>query len=709
MRQAQRVGGALLQGFAYGALVVTQWLVRFPRRAARGVAGLPGAVLRGARRAIAALGALPFAVVCAAALATGVMYCSNDLTDDQPAAPRGDGRYRPVMARGDGHMHFLVTRSLVFDQDVDFDNDLKLFGDPWAQPRTVTGRKNVMQQVGPSIVWAPVLAGAHGAAVVANAFGADIQMHGYTMFHQRILFATSVLFGWLAIALGIASARRLAGGRWAPAWAAVAALLGTSLTYYATYMPSYAHAMDAAACAAFLGYWLLTLGDTRVRRYVWLGVLLGIATMVRLQDVALGVVLALEIALAAIAQIRRGAPRAALGLVARGALCLAIALVLFSPQLYVWKQFYGSYVTTPQGPGQMRYGHAMVLELLFSSRNGWLSTHPIAYLGTIGLAVGAIGGPRLGPHVRLVSIALLLAIATQVYTNAITYEWWSGASFGQRRMCSVTLPILVGLALLLRAVHLAVRARIPSVAQQVIAVGVLGYLVAWNMSWVGKLRHGKPAGRNNVPSCCGDVPAPLSWVARPVYDAVGNPFALPASAWFAVRNGVELQRWDRVVGNYPLVPGVLGYEDGSYRRATASWNLAGPGGAPYLLGGYGPPQRAGGIELRWTTSERAEALLPILMPEPHRVTMPIAANVAPGETLDVTVSCNGREVARARVGDRWTNLTFDTTGDLGENRIVVESAVAPYHPRTSLPMIPPPPDGASAGVAIGVWRIGLPP
>jgi hypothetical protein len=180
-----------------------------------------------------------------------------------------------------------------------------------------------------------------------------------------------------------------------------------------------------------------------------------------------------------------------------------------------------------------------------------------------------------------------------------------------------------------------------------------------------------------------------------VYDTVGNPFQLPASLWFAARHGVGLQRWDRVVGNYPLVPGVLGYEDGSYRRARATWNLAGPGGDPYLIDGYGPPQRAGALEFRWTTGARSEALLPILM-------------------LEVTVSCNGNEVARAPIGASWTTLAFDTDGAIGENRIVIEAAIAPYRivpGAGAASAVPPPPamPETPVGVALAPWRIALPP
>ena len=668
-------------------------------------------LVAGVRRAVAALGRLPTAVLCVAALATAGMYCTNDLLDKEPAAARGDGRYRPVMARGDGHMHFLITRSLVFDRDLDFDNDLARFGDPWNQPRTVTGRKNVMQQIGPSLIWAPLLAVAHGAATVVNLLGGDIEPHGYTLFHQRILYASSVVFAWIAILLGVLVARRIIGGRWAPAWSGVAILLGTTLTYYATYMPSYAHAMDAAAAAAFLALWALTLGELRWRRFVALGVLLGLAAMVRVQDVGLGAVLVVELGGLAVARLRADEPGrvvAAMAILARGLAVLAIAVVLHVPQLVVWKQMYGAYLTTPQGPGQMRYGHPMVLELLFSSRNGWLATHPLAYLGCLGLVVGLLRGPRLGAHVRLVCGAMLLVIAGQVYINAVTYEWWSAASFGQRRMASMSLPLVVGLAALLRGAHLLVGARLPRWAKQGIAIAVLGYFVAWNLAWVGALSRARPAGRDNKPTCCGDVPAPLSWIARPVYAAIGNPFQLPASAWFALAHGVGLQRWDVAVGSYALVPGVLGYEDGSYRRATGTWNLTNAGGAPYLLEGWGPPQ-AQGRSWRWTTARAARALLPLLMPEPHRITIPLAANAAPGELVEVLVRCNGAEVGRLPVGSSWTSITFDTDGTIGHNVITLEAEVRPYRASAGPDAPGPPPRAVPVGVAVGPWHVALPP
>src|SRR5687768_4718569 len=84
-----------------------------------------------------------------------VMYFSNSDMGGDPYSARGDGKYRPVLARGDGHMMYLMTRSFVLDHDLVFDNDLARFGDPWNQPRTVTGRKGIPHPIGPVLVWTP--------------------------------------------------------------------------------------------------------------------------------------------------------------------------------------------------------------------------------------------------------------------------------------------------------------------------------------------------------------------------------------------------------------------------------------------------------------------------------------------------------------------------------------------------------------------------
>ncbi|HEX4352090.1 MAG TPA: hypothetical protein VHZ95_04235, partial [Polyangiales bacterium] len=273
------------------------------------------------------------------------MYCTNHDMGGDPNGTRGDGHYRPVLARGDGHMLYLMARSTALDGDWVFDNDLARFGDPWNEPRTKTGRKSIVHPIGPALVWTPLIWIAEGAAVVANAFGAEIPLHGYTLWHQRFVFLSSVVFACGAVLLGRKLANQTIGGAWCSSYAAIAVLLGTSLTYYATYMPSYGHAMDAFACAAFLAYWAHTVGRCDRRRWMILGVLLGVAALIRVQEVAMGVVVATEIG----ASVYTGRTRSELARwLVGGVLVLAVALVVFIPQLIEWHLVFGSITGLPQ-------------------------------------------------------------------------------------------------------------------------------------------------------------------------------------------------------------------------------------------------------------------------------------------------------------------------------------------------------------------------
>jgi len=227
---------------------------RAARAAPARLRGIPRRFAGWGRRLWAPHGRWPrLALLAAFAVILG-MYGTNQDMAGQPDAPRGDGVYRPVLARGDGHMMYLMARSTALDGDWRFDNDLARFGDPWRQRTTATGRKAIGHPIGPALIWTPLIWIAQVGAVAMNALGADIALHGYTLWHQRFVFLSSALAACAAALLGARLARRVVGGAWAPAYAAIAVLLGTSLTYYATYMPSYAHALDALACAAFLAY-----------------------------------------------------------------------------------------------------------------------------------------------------------------------------------------------------------------------------------------------------------------------------------------------------------------------------------------------------------------------------------------------------------------------------------------------------------------------
>src|SRR5436305_4060982 len=113
-------------------------------------------------------GRWPRLLVLGACLLVAGMYVANHDMGGDPDSPRGDGVYRPVLARGDGHMLYLMARSTALDLDWNFTNDLARFGDPWNEPLTPTGRKSIIHPIGPALVWTPLIWLGEASAAFAN-------------------------------------------------------------------------------------------------------------------------------------------------------------------------------------------------------------------------------------------------------------------------------------------------------------------------------------------------------------------------------------------------------------------------------------------------------------------------------------------------------------------------------------------------------------
>ena len=123
-----------------------------------------------------------------------------------------------------------------------------------------------------------------------------------------------------------------------------------------------------------------------------------------------------------------GWQRAAGAWVGGAALALALTVILFIPQLVAWHVVFGDWKGLPQGSRYTRLGSPLVLETLFSSRNGWITTTPLVYLGEIGLCL-------LPRRSRLVAVGLGAVVLVQVYLASTIFDWWGSSSFGQRPIC----------------------------------------------------------------------------------------------------------------------------------------------------------------------------------------------------------------------------------------------------------------------------------
>jgi hypothetical protein len=631
--------------------------------------------------------------------------------------PRGDGRYRPILATSDGHKMYLSLRSLVLDGDLDIENDARRFRySGGIRHRADNGKPYFPHSFGVVLAWTPFFVTAHGISKIANLLGADIASHGYTELHQRITLYTAVLFAFFAAILGMITARRWLGGRWGPPLAALGVLFGSSVYYYAVYLPSYNHAADAFFSAAFLAYWALTVGRTDRRRFVWLGILLGMAAMIRVVGLSLGTVLAIELGHRSIKALlardqRWGERLREVGANAlRGLATLAVAAIAFTPQILAWKAQTGDYISSPNGPDYVHLGRPFVVEFLFSSVNGFFSTHPISYFAAIGLVVA----PK---RARFVAVAFAVTLLFQIYVNSCVYDWHGVSSFGARRANGTVLLQVFGLACLLaRAGDLSARIRrLPRAVPIAIGVIVIAWFSVWNVIYAHAYLTGKIEKIRPRKMCCKGLPPPFSTIGEPIYDAVGNPFAWPASLLFKLKYGATFEQWDTSVGAYASRPKFRWLLEKSPKLDQPQfWNLPGANFDPWLLDGWGRRTRAGNRWVRWTTAKRASFFVPLFLPGDHTFQVDLRPNIPADKTVQkVRIEVNGETVHEADLTDRWNQVTFtvsDRILDRGTNVMTIVTDVGPFRINPASrkrDRLRPPPD-PTAGVAVTSLRITLP-
>jgi hypothetical protein len=209
-------------------------------------------------------------------------------------------------------------------------------------------------------------------------------------------------------------------------------------------------------------------------------------------------------------------------------------------------------------------------------------------------------------------------------------------------------------------------------AAHVATVVVVGWFVWWNLSLVWRLRGGRPPQYGTAPIYL-SVDEPLRSIARPIYAAIGNPFSLPASAVFARLHRVDLQRWDRTVGQYPALP-ATDYTPATLRAEPRWWPVGDRQTDEFVVTGAAAATRSG---LRWTTARRAVVMVPNLLPEPMIVRLMVTPNLSPGAlTKSVVVRWNGRVVVDRAIAGA-TPLEWTIVGDVGMNDLSIEAAIDP--------------------------------
>jgi hypothetical protein len=371
---------------------------------------------------------------------------------------------------------FSWLHSLAFDHDVSFENEYRYFYDSgqvknpgfhetFLEDRlTDAGRRPNFTTMGAAILWAPFYAAGHVVALAGRG-PADGLSHPYV----AAVAIGSATYGFLALWLSIAIARRLTGGGFP---AAVAVWFGTPLLFYMYVTPLFAHACSAFAVALFLWVWMRVRGDWTPGGALALGLAGGLMTIVRAQDALFIAGPALDF-LVRLRPLSIGRVRAA----AAGTLGFALAV---GPQLLAFKALNGHFRQSEYETRKMTWTSPHGLQVLFDHQHGFFFWTPLAIVAVAGFAFVLLrpspaADSGSSSDLRWIAALCVLMLALQAYIAGAVESWTVAGAFGQRRFVSVTALLVLGLAPLFGRGGAPVRWRRPA------AACLLAVCVWWNL------------------------------------------------------------------------------------------------------------------------------------------------------------------------------------------------------------------------------------
>ena len=361
--------------------------------------------------------------------------------------------------------YFAYVRSIWFDRDLSFDNEYRyfydvgiarahLFKETFLDYATPTGLRRNFAPIGSALLWAPMYVAADAGVRTARAFGSDIPADGFSRPYIAAVAYGSAVYGFLAIVLSAAAARRVSGSR---SMATVAAVwLGTPLLFYMYVAPGFSHACSAFAVAAFVVVWLRVRDTWSVGGVAALGALAALMAMVREQDAFIAAGPAIDFLSWSVRSVRRG-QRPGIVLV-RAAIAIAVFTICFLPQAMSYLTLYGHVGPSPDVRQKMTWTSPNAWRVLLSPENGWLFWTPLAAPALIGLWWLAVssrneaGGHAPSDRAWIASMCLVM-VATQLYVSGSLDTWAGAGSFGQRRLVGLTVFLVIGLAGAFQAVR----------------------------------------------------------------------------------------------------------------------------------------------------------------------------------------------------------------------------------------------------------------
>jgi hypothetical protein len=395
--------------------------------------------------------------------------------------------------RGDGVGYYAFARAMLIEHRLDFANDwlrsnasfrmgrIDAEGHINADEYTATGRINNHFSVGPAILWSPFLILAHAGVLLYDHFGGKIAADGFSRPYRAAMALGTAVYGFLAILISFALARRFVPESWA-FLAALGIWFATPLPVYMYFNPSWSHAHAAFTVALFLWYWIRTRGSRTWWQWTILGVLGGLMLNVYYVSGILFLLPLMESVSAYWSSWKKGTRKIqpARQVFAGNVLFAAATLAAFLPTLITKQIIYGSFLHSGY-EGEWSLNSPALLKVFFSADHGVFSWNPILILAVAGIFC-------LLKYDKILSLYSLIVFAVFWYVMGCYSAWNGRSSFGNRYFIPLTIFFVLGLAAFfdwLARVWPVRRAAIcTAAATAMLILWNLGLMFQWGLHWI---------------------------------------------------------------------------------------------------------------------------------------------------------------------------------------------------------------------------------
>ncbi len=384
--------------------------------------------------------------------------------------------FTPRIYASDEIKYYSYLHSIFFDRDVDFTNEYTHFYE-LNPKKNANIKKDMIDKlnekgipinegpVGSALLWTPFYGVAHVVALSGQAIGLkSFQPDGYSTPYIWAVTLASLLYGFAGLLFCYFFCRNFLPRFWA-AFATIVVWLATPVIFYLSLTPPMSHANSLFMISLWLWLWYKTRGwrfdeqgnfiAGQRRGSVWLllGVLGGLATMVREQDGTVLVIAAIE-SLYLYWQFRKNSPGwqfikmpPVIRLFGRNLLFLLGFGLSLIPQFLIYQALNGHLGPSKTVGDKLQFFNPVVIGrfflLLIDPDHGLWWWAPVLLPALAGLLL-----MLRQRQLRFVAIVLIAAFVAELYVSASFQTWTMKGSFGPRRLIGISPAYIAGLGYL---------------------------------------------------------------------------------------------------------------------------------------------------------------------------------------------------------------------------------------------------------------------